>query len=875
MKRTLFFMLLLNCFLNAEEKIPTYIDPPTEKYFKDWLLCGPFPNPLPKGIKEYQHDETSLGFYIDYLQSAGGENNIQPYVGMELKHPDGKLMKWKKYHGYFSLIPLDEFFSPNTQTIAYAACIIRCSRGRTVIMSVTSNDGVRVWQNGQLILDHNTGGTEEPDRDLVPVVLHKGDNLFLIKISQGFGKWSFQFRFLNLIKTVQDFEERAYLFSRPEITETKEKWQFFIGQRYKTELLSSDIPVGLEIRNNNGEDIEAAYDAYLGQSLSINKKELNLNPGLHRVYCKTFTPDGTPHILRSSIYVSEPPSIKKSYQFFKDIPRIDSTTFLGEQLNNIYHCMNSHLQDDVKRGNSQPLDKWTQRNVVKRYHKYLDEIKTKQSPYHEVFPQIRSIQLTENGVFDITSNNTLNDRTEGKCKADIDLLLKSLLKPNVKLLKKKSSKAAIKIGFAKDMIKDLNGIFLPHEEAYAILIQPDYLKVIGASASGIHNGLISLRQIINLSTKLPSVTIFDYPANRHRSAFTYWQLPLDEKSKSNLFKFIDLKYNEIVVATGKYRELENLQVQKGLLEYFEYLRSFHVEPIPTVWLNGDKSWYEGIFLKDEPVAFVNNKASFGFQRLVDLANSEPIVHSKIGGGQFYQRNKDYQIISAEPPVISRMVDGKIPEDEIVFLDADIVDRRTHRFFKPCVSEEAVYKKFEKNIKNTIELLHPKKIHVNHDELGILNSDSRCLQRSKKDYELVAEQINRMREIIKKYDPNVEMIMWADAVNPYHNAGKKNLEKVCDLLEKDIIMAHWYYTAENFEQVDLVELGSKFFLEKGFRMYGSPWDHMVNHQVWEEVSKVNCDDSNFLGLMHTQWGGRNNGLSQTAAINWSGKTWLTK
>ncbi len=874
MKRTIILLLLMTSIMTAGEKIPTYIDPPTDMYFKDWLLCGPFPNPLPEGITEYQHDETSLGFYIDYLKDAGGESNINPYEGMKIDQSDGSSVKWKKFHGYFSLIPLDEFFSPNTQTIAYAACLVRSSRSRTVIMSVTSNDGLRVWQNGKIVLDHNTGGTEEPDRDLVPVILQKGDNQFLIKVSQGFGKWSFQFRLLNLIKTVQEFEERAYLFSRPEITETENEWQFFIGQRYKIELLSSDIPVGLEVRNSNGEEIQEAYDAYLGQTLTINKNELNLDHGLYRIHCKTFTPDGLPHTLRSSIFVGEPPSMKKSYEFFLNIPRIDSTVFFGEQINNIYRCLDFHLKDDVKRGNSQPLDKWTQRNIVKRFQKYIKNNLITRSPYHEVFPPIQNIQLIENGVFDIVSNNTLNDRTEGKCQADVNLFKKSLLKTKVHL-KKRSSNASITIGFAKDMFRELEGVFLPNEEAYAIIVHPNHLKLIGASASGLHNGLVTLRQIVKQTTKLPTAIILDYPTNNHRAAFTYWQIPLDEKAKTNLFKFIDLKYNEIAIATGKYWELENPKVKKDLQEFFNYLRSYHVEPIPTVWLNGDKSWYEGVYLKDEPVVFEENKTSFGFQRLVDLESSRPVIHSKIGGGEIYQRDLDYQIISVEPPVIRRIENGKILQNGVVYMDADIIDRRTHRFFKPCVSEEAVYEEFEKNIKNTITLLHPKKIHVNHDELGILNSDSRCLKRSKKDYELVAEQINRMREIIKKYDPNVEMIMWADAVNPYHNAAIKELERVCDLLEKDIIMAHWYYTAENFEQVDRVELGAKFFLEKGFRMYGCPWDHMVNHQVWEEVSKVNCDDRNFLGLMHTQWGGRNNGLSQTAAINWSGITWLTE
>ncbi len=96
--------------------------------------------------------------------------------------------------------------------------------------------------------------------------------------------------------------------------------------------------------------------------------------------------------------------------------------------------------------------------------------------------------------------------------------------------------------------------------------------------------------------------------------------------------------------------------------------------------------------------------------------------------------------------------------------------------------------------------------------------------------------------------------------------------MCDLHHRDIIMAHWYYTTENFEQIDLVELGAKFFLDKGFRMYGCPWDHLVNHQLWERVMSRYDDNPACFGLMHTQWSGRNSGHAQTAAINWTGKTW---
>ncbi|NOZ57557.1 MAG: hypothetical protein GXO73_12305, partial [Calditrichaeota bacterium] len=34
-------------------------------WIREWLVCGPFPNPLPPGFHDYPHDRTCIGFYTD------------------------------------------------------------------------------------------------------------------------------------------------------------------------------------------------------------------------------------------------------------------------------------------------------------------------------------------------------------------------------------------------------------------------------------------------------------------------------------------------------------------------------------------------------------------------------------------------------------------------------------------------------------------------------------------------------------------------------------------------------------------------------------------------------------------------------------------
>lgn len=870
----LFLLVTLNLIFAGEKTIPTYVDPPEGMYFKDWLLCGPFPNPLPEGVKFHYHDETSLGFYRDYLTAAGSESQIQPFAGLKTKHPNGRQVAWKSYHGYMPLIPLDEIFTPKDEVIAYAACVIESATERRVVLSVTSNDGVRVWLNTDLVLDHNTGGTEEPDRDLVAITLKPGQNRILVKVAQGFGKWSFQLRLLEREATVAQLLSRAYLFSRPEITETPEGWKVFVGQRCRVELTAGKIPAQVHLLEPDGKHIIQSFNTFLGAEIDLSRAELNLQPGLYPVHCQVVKPDGALHTLRSSIFVGTPPNINATYSRFQSVPRLDSTTNYGGHVNSLYHCLNFHLNDDVLQGRLQPMDAWSQRQIVNRYANYVHHLSHAPSPYHLIFPELQHIQ-PEPGMFLLAEHLDYVDLTNGACAADLERLV-STVKTDLRLqLRPGEKNASLQMGLLADFPEMQKTESLPNAEAYLIKVNPSGIKVIGASVKGLHFGLVTLRQLFQLSPDLPAATILDYPVSSNRCTFSYWPLPMDDAAKKRLFEFIDLKYNEIVIATGAYLQLEAPQMKEQLAVYFKLCRDFHVDPIPTVWLTGDKSWYEGIWLQDEPVQFKKDKCVFDFQHLVNLENSRPVLHSEKGGGQVFVAGQDYQIISFEPPIIKRLPSGRIPKDALVYMDADIVDDRAHRFFKPCPSEEAVYQAFSENIKNTIDILKPGKIHVNHDELGIMNSDSRCIKRHLGDADLAAEQINRMRNIIKQYAPQVDMIMWADAVNPYHNAYKKVLENTCTLMKKDIILANWFYTAEDFSQIDLCELGTGFFLDLGFRTYGCPWDNLPNHQTWENTLERHRENPLSLGLMHTEWGGRNSGAAQTAAINWCGRTWLTR
>jgi hypothetical protein len=617
------------------------------------------------------------------------------------------------------------------------------------------------------------------------------------------------------------------------------------------------------------------YKTNLGETIKIKKSELNLINGLHPVSCSITLSDGKQNTLRNYLFVGKAPAITETYQHFQEIPLPDSTLFSGKQALKNSKCMAYQLVDDAKAGNLEAMDSWTQKEVTDRYENWMNTIKNAPSPYHKVFPEIQKIELLNTGDFQIKSNLSFTDFTQGKMNADLDRIQQMILeKQNANW--QKSDNGNILIGLQKDF-PEASNYFFPNNEAYRILVNKNQIKVIGAGIRGLHFGLVTLKHLFEMNTPLPSADILDYPIAAHRATFQYLPVPMTPKSKERILEYVDLKYNEIVVRSSDYRKIDDPKIREGIKEYFDFIKSYQIEPVPLLWINSDPSWEEGFLLENEPFVFQKDSIKFNFQRLVNLESSRPVLLSKINGGIVYKPEKDYRIVSISPPVIERVKNGSIPQNATVYLTGDIIDSRAHRFSKACPSEELTYEEFDRLSGLIINTLHPKKLHVNHDELGLVNSDSRCKKRNMKDYELAAYQINRMRDIIKKYDPAVDMIMWADCVNPFHNAGLKMLENTADLLNKDIIMAHWFYTAENFQQRDLLEMGTKYLLDRGFKTYGSPWDHLVNHQAWEKILLENAGNPNFMGLMHTEWYSdeRSYGLSETAEINWTGKTWLTK
>jgi hypothetical protein len=94
-------------------------------------------------------------------------------------------------------VRLDNLIRPNEQAIVYGLAHVLSPDDREAALLLGSDDGVRVWVNGEIVHTNPIYRAAEPDLDRITVRLKKGWNKVLIKVLQGAGAWRFYVRFAD------------------------------------------------------------------------------------------------------------------------------------------------------------------------------------------------------------------------------------------------------------------------------------------------------------------------------------------------------------------------------------------------------------------------------------------------------------------------------------------------------------------------------------------------------------------------------------------------------------------------------------------------------------------------------------------------------
>ncbi len=149
------------------------------EFMKNWLVLGPLPYPSIGDIDLNSDEGHKIAFHTDSLNFV----NFEPTVNI-----DGVEHEWAMLESHYGIIDLSQLTEGNNNyTISYVWAQIDMPEDKKGILGIGSDDGVKVWLNGELIHEtwmHRTVGI---DNDRVPVSLRKGKNQLVLKIQNSLG----------------------------------------------------------------------------------------------------------------------------------------------------------------------------------------------------------------------------------------------------------------------------------------------------------------------------------------------------------------------------------------------------------------------------------------------------------------------------------------------------------------------------------------------------------------------------------------------------------------------------------------------------------------------------------------------------------------
>ncbi|MEN8192383.1 MAG: hypothetical protein ABFS12_06170 [Bacteroidota bacterium] len=221
----------------------------TNTFIKDWLIVGPFPNCEDCSTTDFHHDAKCDGFYTDYLESIGGEKNAVPTEGMKISVSEKNIERtWFKLQSTKDKIHLTDL-KPKDMVVAYAFCQVESPKDQNSILSIGSNDGIRVFLNGEEIHESHeyNGRWLQADNDYVPVQLKKGINNLMLKIDQGTGDFGYVARFLDYDSTITKIRTNLDLYKRLKVVAIADTLVATFGTRDKISVLNPEGKVKIEL----------------------------------------------------------------------------------------------------------------------------------------------------------------------------------------------------------------------------------------------------------------------------------------------------------------------------------------------------------------------------------------------------------------------------------------------------------------------------------------------------------------------------------------------------------------------------------------------------------------------------------------------------
>jgi hypothetical protein len=164
---------------------------PSGEYLRDWLLLGP----IALGGNVDADSAHLDGFETDHLAAIGGEAEAAPAEG-QVVDVAGQSLAWQRVNSEEDIIDFDAAVSKQDVVCAYAYTEVEVAAETLALCALGTNDGGRLWVNGEQVFDYPGGRGLKLDDDVFPVILAAGKNRVLLKVEERGNQWQFALRFL-------------------------------------------------------------------------------------------------------------------------------------------------------------------------------------------------------------------------------------------------------------------------------------------------------------------------------------------------------------------------------------------------------------------------------------------------------------------------------------------------------------------------------------------------------------------------------------------------------------------------------------------------------------------------------------------------------
>jgi putative membrane-bound dehydrogenase-like protein len=149
----------------------------TVQTITEWWALGPFPNPNDQGLD------------LPYLPEAHPdrvdlEATYRTEMGRELRWEPVGAMLFRGRPGVDIVRICHDKKLPSQHVVFYLAVTIHSPEEQQGELLLGSDDGVKVWLNGQLRLHRHAHRSAEPAQERISLPLKKGANLLLVKLEQ-------------------------------------------------------------------------------------------------------------------------------------------------------------------------------------------------------------------------------------------------------------------------------------------------------------------------------------------------------------------------------------------------------------------------------------------------------------------------------------------------------------------------------------------------------------------------------------------------------------------------------------------------------------------------------------------------------------------